>query len=332
MITSQAVDATSDRAAAALLLAVDAGGSKTSAWFAIASQSDAPTVLGRGRSSSANPLTVGFAEATRAIAEAADQARNEAGQPTARVDRAVLSIAGAADAAIRDQFLDWARANELAERVAVVPDVLSVLAAGAVDCCGVALVVGTGSVALARNRAGRTARRGGWGYLLGDDGSGYAIGRAATRYALEHLESAAASTSRVAERVSQALDAQSVATLTAAIYQSTNPRATVASLAPIVLEAAAGGDAAALTIVESAARDLADLAARAAQTIGLTEEPVSVAAAGGVIVGSTLLQDRLRAELNQVGMPCELRIVEEPLHGCVRLATREFAGLEIVWR
>jgi N-acetylglucosamine kinase-like BadF-type ATPase len=320
-----------DQTADALVLAVDAGGTKTSAWLAEAQRAEPSGVLGRGRSTSANPLCVGFAEAARAIAEAVDQARREARHPATRIRRAVLAVAGAADPAIRDQFLRWARASGLAEQVAVVPDVLPVLAAGTPDCYGVALVAGTGSVAFARAPDGRTIRCGGWGYLVGDDGSGYAIGRAAVRHTLDHIE-ANIGPSRLAPRVLESLDAQSVAALTTAIYRSPNPRAMMASLAPAVIQLAEEGDASALAIVESAGRDLADLAARAARSVALADQSFVVAAGGGILVGSMQIQDQVRSELNNLGLQCELEIVQEPLVGCLRLAAHEFAGLDIDWR
>ena len=57
------------------------------------------------------------------------------------------------------------------------------------DGVGVALIAGTGSVAFGRAADGRTIRCGGWGYLLGDEGSGYAIGRAALRLAPRRFRS-----------------------------------------------------------------------------------------------------------------------------------------------
>ena len=59
----------------------------------------------------------------------------------------------------------------------------SILAAAGLDE-GIALIAGTGSVAWGRDRTGRSARAGGWGYLLGDEGSGYAVVRETVRHAL----------------------------------------------------------------------------------------------------------------------------------------------------
>ena len=64
-------------------------------------------------------------------------------------------------------------------RCLVVNDALVALEAGAPDQPGVVVISGTGSIAYGRNREGEAARAGGWGYVLGDEGSGYWIGRAA---------------------------------------------------------------------------------------------------------------------------------------------------------
>ena len=65
----------------------------------------------------------------------------------------------------------------------IVHDTQLILAAADVQD-GIALISGTGSVAWGRTPDGRTARAGGWGYLLGDEGSGYWVGRQAVRHAL----------------------------------------------------------------------------------------------------------------------------------------------------
>jgi BadF/BadG/BcrA/BcrD ATPase family len=67
--------------------------------------------------------------------------------------------------------------------VQVVHDTELILAAAELTT-GIALIAGTGSVAWGRDASGRVARAGGWGYLLGDEGSGYGIAREAVRHAL----------------------------------------------------------------------------------------------------------------------------------------------------
>jgi N-acetylglucosamine kinase-like BadF-type ATPase len=313
-----------------LLLALDAGGTKTTVWLVDSDGTGRTRVIGRGKSSGGNPLSVGFADATRAISNAVEQAFTEAGRPGAAIARAILSIAGAADADMRTKIIQWAYETNLSEQVAIVSDFLPVLAAGTRDCIGVAVISGTGSSAFARAADGRTARCGGWGYLLGDEGSGFAIGRAAVRLALRALESGGQS-EPFARSVQDALGAKSVSELTNNVYKCSDPRAKIAAIAATVISAANEGDSNALTILESAARDLATIVSRAACLVGLTEAAIDVAASGGVLISSKKLQDCLRSELQNLGLNCQLHVVTEPLEGCVRLAASDFAGTLVEW-
>jgi N-acetylglucosamine kinase-like BadF-type ATPase len=314
-----------------MLLAVDAGGTKTAAWLALVDRPGVSRVLGRGRSSAGNPLSVGLAEASRAIMAAAAQARIAAKQSDGRIGRAILSIAGSVDLQMRSSLVSWAHEISLADRVAVVSDVLPVLAAATSDCCGVALVSGTGSVAFARAADGRTALCGGWGYLLGDEGSGYAIGRAALRVALACLETRS-EPGRLARAVLDKHGAETVAELTNAVYNSPDPRAIAVAMAPLVLEAAVDDDSIAQGILDTAAHELAQIATLAATRAGLSERPIPLAVAGGILVRSADLRGRLECELQRLAAECELKVVEEPLDGCLRLASEQFAGSLVTWR
>jgi N-acetylglucosamine kinase-like BadF-type ATPase len=338
-----------------LLLAVDAGGSKTAAWLVDAARPEGQRVVGRGRAGAGNPLSTGFAESTRAIAEAAANAQQDAADRqglaghhrrhgraessqqnvpvpliTTKISRAILSIAGAANGALRDQFIAWAREKRLAERVAIVPDVLPVLAVGTPNCCGVAVVSGTGSVAFARAADGRTMLCGGWGYLLGDEGSGYAIGRAALQNCMLALESLPAK-KPLAEATRKAIGASSIMELTKTIYEDREPRSAIASVAPVVIAAAEAGDEDAQEILDRAASDLANLVARTVRAIEPLETPFALAASGGVLIGSQRVRDQLQNHLRRMGLACDLTVVDEPLDGCVRLADPQCAGDLVNW-
>jgi N-acetylglucosamine kinase-like BadF-type ATPase len=313
-----------------LLLVVDAGGTKTAAWLVDTSKADEGRILGRGRASAGNPLSIGFSESTRAILEAVAAAQDDA-KRNGRAPRAMLSIAGAANPRLRDHFLDWAQSEAFAKRVAVVPDVLPVLAAGTPNCCGVALIAGTGSVALARSADGHTTLCGGWGYLLGDEGSGYSIGRAALRCALICMEAHSARSPFV-RAVLEKTTVNSVMELTKAVYEQPFPRTAIAAIAPIVVQAAEAGDADAQAILDEAAHDLAKLAERAARCLNENEDPITLAASGGLLVSSHRLQQSLQVELTRSGLGIEMRVVDEPLEGCVKLAASGFADSFIKWQ
>ncbi len=73
-------------------------------------------------------------------------------------------------------------------RTLVVNDALVALEAGAPGEAGVVIISGTGSIAYGRNRRNEGARAGGWGHVLGDEGSGFWIGRAAMRAVLREAD------------------------------------------------------------------------------------------------------------------------------------------------
>ena len=313
------------------LVLVDAGGTKTAAWLVDLSHREGVQVLGRGRASGGNPLSVGFSESTVAIAEAVSLAFKDAELPPRCVSRAILSIAGAANERLREHFVDWTRSSRLAERVAIVSDVLPVLAAGTPNCCGVALISGTGAVAFGRAEDGRTRLCGGWGYLLGDEGSGYAIGRAALQHTLHALE-VNATRRPLVDAVKNALGVNKVLDLTRAIYGNAHSRVAIAAVAPHVISLAEDGDADAQSIVDAAADDLAKLVARTVQSIEPVESPIALAAAGGVLLSSRRLQSELRIALRRAGLECDIYLVDEPLAGCVRLALHQHDGTLLTWQ
>jgi N-acetylglucosamine kinase-like BadF-type ATPase len=317
--------------AAELVLAVDAGGSKTAACLARATGPSNYEILGRGRAGGANPLSSGFDRAIAAIAAAVAGAAADANLPGALVARAVFSIAGAADPVIAGEFVRSAREAQLARRIAVVSDVLPVLVAGADHGAGVALVAGTGSVAFGRAEDGRTIRCGGWGYLLGDDGSGFAIGRAALRFALEDLETNRDTLQPLTMALVSELQSTAAAEIIKAIYTSSSPRATIASLTPRVAQLAEAGDPDAKMVLDEAARDLARLAVRTAQLLELGDRTVPLAMAGGVLVGSTYLREAVTGQLATMGLRIQMRLVADPLEGCLRLADPEFSGSLVHW-
>jgi N-acetylglucosamine kinase-like BadF-type ATPase len=248
-----------------------------------------------------------------------------------RAPRLILSIAGAANEKVGKQFVDWVRSLGLAERVAVVSDVLPVLAAGTPDCVGVAVIAGTGSVAFGRNSEGKTQLCGGWGYLLGDEGSGYFVGQLAISHALHNLELKSVSDPLTAAAL-DALGASSIMDVTKAIYTSADPRATIASLAPIVVKLAEARVPGAEAILDHAADRLAELVGRTADLLDLAGRLFALAVAGGLLVGSQRVREQLQACLQQFQMRCEITVVDEPLSGCVRLADREFADTLVKWQ
>lgn len=315
-----------------LFVAVDTGGTKTAACLVDLRAPQDNCVLGRGRGSAGNPFSVGFAEATRAIGSAIEQACSAAQQDCEHVSRLMLSIAGAANPQISQQFVRWAHDTYQADQVAIVSDVLPILAAGTPNCCGIALIAGTGSIAFGRAADGRTKRCGGWGYLLGDEGSGYSIGRSALSHALRELECETLwHPNSLTEAVVSKLKVKTVTELTKTVYTNDDPRSFIASLAPLVVTAAEHGDKKAEAILDWAATELAELVARTADLMDGSGAPIPLALGGGFLVRSERIQEQLLEWLHKFKVEHVAKLVTNPLEGCIRLADPQFAGTLVNW-
>lgn len=187
---------------------------------------------------------------------------------------------------------------------------------------GVALLAGTGSIALARSADGRSARGGGYGYLLGDEGSAFWLGRAALAASLLALDGRGPPTS-LSERLPEAAQQSSVADMVGWLYAARSPVPPLAQLAPVVTRAATDGDGVALDLVQRAARDLAQIAASAARQLWPTAppEPLLVARCGGVWAAGACLLEPFERELRAL-LPSARSIAPRlpPVGGALLLA------------
>ena len=224
-------------------LGIDIGGSKTQALLARDG-----VVVADVRGPSANPASVGLPEATRRL----QGLLAELSARGVELDTVSSVCAGAAGvdspeqetriAAVLVEALPQARVN-------VVHDTELLLAAAGTST-GIAVIAGTGSVAWGRGPDGRQARAGGWGYLLGDDGSGYGIARAAVRHALTRLDAGLAP-DPLSTRLAAACGVARPGLLLEHFY-AVGERRYWAERSRTVLELAEAGDPAAYDIVGAA--------------------------------------------------------------------------------
>jgi len=279
-----------------LVIGVDGGGSRTRA---AAFEFDAAAglrMLASAETAGCNPYSVGWEAAQRALAAAIAEA---SAATHLRPDAAVLAVAGCATDEARQRLADWAQRQAMARRVAVVPDTAPLLAAAPEGTPAVGLIAGTGSSAVARARDGATQIVGGWGYLIDDAGSGFAIGRDALRR-LARLADAGAPADALGAALLRHAEVAQPAELKAALYSAANPRAWIAALAPSVLELSAGGDLIARRIVDENVEGLVRLTIDAAARVAATAaERPHVYFAGSLLTRSdhyaTLVRDALVA-------------------------------------
>ena len=300
-----------------LVLGIDGGGTGTVVLLA-ARTHGGWKALGRGESGPSNRQAVGTPAALAALDEATDRAFAAAGRERVQVRAACLGLAGAGRPGDQEIVREWATRANLAADVQVIEDAALLLAAGTPAGWGVAVVAGTGSMAYARGADGRTARAGGWGPLLGDEGSGYAIALAGLRAAARSADGRAQPTP-LTDRLLAAYGLTRPEELIGVVYRG-GDRAALAALAPVVLDAAEAGDPVAEDIVRDAAGELASAAAAAARQLNLGSA-FPVALAGGLLVASPGYRDRFLAALTERGLTVgPVALVTEPAEGAVRLA------------
>ncbi|HTI50485.1 MAG TPA: BadF/BadG/BcrA/BcrD ATPase family protein, partial [Planctomycetaceae bacterium] len=307
-------------ATADLVLGIDGGGSKTSAWLARQGKADPWDIIGRGVAGPSNPKAVGFTVAFANLDVAIDAAFQQAGLPPQEVSAACGALAGSDRETDRRRIEAWAQGRKLARRLQLVHDAMPLLAAGTPEGWGVALIAGTGSLAFGRNAQGDAARAGGWGYLLGDEGSGYAIVCRALQ-ATAHAADGRGPQTELLPRFLKKLDVAQPSELVIQIYRPEIDRPVIATWADIVFDAAAAGDSVATQIVAQGARDLAGAVVAVCRKVGLDNSSFPLAAGGGLLIHQPSYCEAVVAALEQSGLQAApVSAVAEPVAGAVLLA------------
>jgi N-acetylglucosamine kinase-like BadF-type ATPase len=280
-----------------LVAGVDGGGSKTLAVVVDCEGNE----RGRGTAGSSNFTAIGVEQASDAITQAVTEAVNLAGgQLPLRSLWAGLS--GIDRPGAREQLQSLIQ--PVARDIRLTNDaelIFSALAGG----IGVVLIAGTGSIALGHDASGATARAGGWGHLMGDEGSGYDIGRRALQGAARAADGRGPATALLEAfmhhwKVDRPLD------MIAHVYRSTD-KAAVAELSSIVFATARAGDTVARRLLANAAGELASAAIVAGDHLALPGD-LPVALTGGLLTGnadyrkSVLRRMRSRRTVGQVSI------------------------------
>jgi N-acetylglucosamine kinase-like BadF-type ATPase len=265
----------------------------------------------------------------RQTREALRQAVGEAlrGSGARRLRAGVAGLTGlepaSPESALATRFLSEAvRAQGAqAEALRVTWDVEVAFAGATVGRPGVMVVAGTGSVAFGRDATGRTARAGGYGFLIDDAGGGVAVGRAALAAALRAQDGRGPAT-RLEEAVAARLGPWPA--IRRAVYGEQGRRV-LASLVPLVVQAAQRGDSQAQAILREAGQALAALALAVVRRLDLPR--ADLYPVGGVFESGPLFLAPLRAALAGAGVPVRLRRpVLPPVLGAVLLAM-DLAGV-----
>ena len=301
------------------VLGIDAGGTKT---VCLLADGDG-RVLAQSHGAGANLQASGELEVEKVLHRVME---DTLGQRDVRPDAICLGMAGV------DRPTDARAVQGIMQRigsksrVVVVNDALVALVAGAGDQPGVVIVAGTGSIAYGVDGDRRACRAGGWGYLLGDEGGGFWIGRAALAAVVRQFDGRGPAT-RLTDLVLAEMHVATPAELIHAIYDRGLQRPLVAGLASVVQQAMLAGDAVASHILARAGEELVGAAASVVARLGMRGDVFPTILAGGIFKAIPALSADVCERMAEVAPRSEVQVLEaEPAHGAVTLALAAARG------
>ena len=301
-----------------LFVAIDAGGTKTQCWVA-----DETRVLGRATGGTVKLSNVGREAATTGLQSVVREALREAGADASAVNRTCIGLAGISGEGVRA----WAEATLrglLSGEIIAVGDEEIALDAAFHGGPGILVIAGTGANVVGRCSNGKQMTAGGWGPVIGDEGSGYWIGLEAIRAGLRAQDRGVATCLlREIERFWGLKDLGE-------LVQKANakPRPDFAELTAVVVQCAEDGDALAASVLERAGQELAE-------SVSLVVSKMKAAACDAAdakhiaFTGSVLekigrvrrsMEERLRASMH--GVEVAQKAVE-PLEGALWKARKD---------
>jgi glucosamine kinase len=296
-----------------IFLGIDGGATKTSCLIG-----DEKSVLGSGASGSSNLIRVGEPQARESLTTAIQQACAAALVSPAQIDKTCVGLAGAA----RPEISSAARRMMLeivGGEVQIVGDTIIALEAAFGGGPGVVVIAGTGSIAYGHNAAGQTARAGGWGFAISDEGSGYWIGRAAVAAALRSLDEKGKSP--LLDTILKTWKLESVDKLV--VTANATPAPNFAALLPAVLAAANAGDSAANDVLAQAGSELAGCAIAVIRRLFPEASEIPVAMSGGIFQNAALVREHFYKGLHSEYPNASINeTVVEPVRGALELARR----------
>lgn len=302
----------------AYYLGIDGGGSKTTCTVG-----DEASLLGSAVAGPSNIIRVGEVRARQSLHEAISQACVAAKINPRQLHRACVGVAGVASEEVANAVHKLI-AEVIPAEIEVVGDMQIALQAALGAEPGVVVIAGTGSIAYGRDARGRTARAGGWGFAISDEGSAHWIGRTAVAALLRAADGSGDDgvdqSSRFFREVKLIWKVESLDQL--ARTANTNPD--FAALLPAVVNAADAGDEVARNVLAQAGSELAALAAIVIRSLFPEDKAaIPLAMVGGVFRYALMVRESFCDTLRKLDPRPEVnRNVVEPVAGALQIARK----------
>ena len=309
------------------VLGMDGGGRKT---YAVLTDENG-AMRGAGESGASNWEIAGIEGAAGALVTAASEALEAAGISPDGVATVVLGLAGF------DWPSDEARLTELASPIApgaprkIVNDAFIALRAGATESWGIAVIAGTGTVAVGRDPVGNEFRTIGEGRTFGDFGDEFDVSELAVAAVADQYTGrgpATMLTDMLCERLGESSVEAMLERLARFAPRFRAPE--LQNLTPMVLAATEAGDLVARTVLERIGEALGEAAGVVARRLNLSNLPVEVVLAGGLFrTPNRYLLDELELGVRRTAPRAEVRLLSSPPVVGAALMAMELAQVPI---
>jgi N-acetylglucosamine kinase-like BadF-type ATPase len=301
------------------VLGIDVGGTKTVCVLA----NEDGTILATAREAGANLQGVGELALEKVLHTVMEKAL--AGQ---RVMPSAICLGIAGVDRAEDQDVVRGIMDRIGYRatILIVNDALIALQAGVGDAPGIVIVSGTGSIAYGRNARGQAARAGGWGYVFGDEGSGYWIGRLALRAVARHADGRGRETSLTPLLLGH-FGLTGATELIHRVYHEELAPSAIGALARHVQQARDDGDLVATGILDQAAEELVMTAAAVTKRLEMEDESFSFVLSGGMFRAVPWLCEQMKVLLPLLATRSRtISLEDDPALGAVQLALAVAGG------
>ncbi|MDZ7331840.1 MAG: hypothetical protein ONB13_02295 [candidate division KSB1 bacterium] len=306
------------------VIGVDGGGTKTN-FVLIDSLGN---IIASAKGESTNYQVVGGKKLREELLKGFDSLIKQSNLPANKIDHIFLGLAGAGRDSDRKEIVALFHDTEFNKKVIVDSDAMAALAGAFATGPGIIIISGTGAICFGKNSQGKIVRSGGWGYLLGDEGSGYFIGREAIVAALKDFDGRGEKTS-LKDKLTTHFRLNSIDQIIPQIYQNRIDRVAIADLAPIVFAEAKNGDAVAAEIIRRTGKELGLLAKAVAQRLNFEGDEIRVALIGSIFKQRDMVIHEIAKELYEISWNVEISDpMFPPEYGAALLAIQK-SGAEI---
>lgn len=305
------------------VIGIDGGGTKTQAALLRLNGE----VASHGETGPSNYHNVGVEQARRALEEACLKVIRKAGVEAKDVGVVVASLAGL------DCSLDFKAVEDALEgfpigSITLVHDSMSALYATNAGRESAIIIAGTGSATAGINSRGEYARAGGWGYILGDEGSGFYLAKRGIVAALLEYEERGPKT-MITSLLLKRFNAKTPDEIIWHVYTGGISITEFARLAPLVTQAALDDDSVAVSILRDAGRELANTVSGVIRRLKMEGDEFPIGLIGGVFKAGRLVTGPLEEAVHKVAPKAYLSSPRFPPVIGSSLIALEKAGVKI---